>query len=83
MAKSKITAFVTRKAKRSRPRTGPTFIQRSRNESSEQKAIWHQVTGVGKAHVRRPFFGLTDQEQETGRASLEQLIAQRLRGLSA
>lgn len=76
--------FPTRKKKTTtstRPKrhvSAATFIQRSRNESSEQKAIWHQVTGAGRSHVRRQFFGLTEDEQTAARNALEALITKRV-----
>lgn len=80
---AKHLSFPTRT--KAKPRRAPfstgTFIQRSRAESSEQKAIWHNVTGAGRSHVRREFFGLTEQEQESAKATLERAIAQRLQGL--
>lgn len=60
-----------------------TFIQRSRNESSEQKAIWHQVTGAGKSHVLREFLGVTEAEQDSTRQKLEQVLDARLRTLQS
>jgi len=61
--------------------SGGTFIQRSRRESSEQKAIFHQVTGAGRSHVFRQFFGLTPEEQEHAKQALTVLLAARLKGL--
>jgi hypothetical protein len=77
MAKKSGALFPTR-AKRPRRAGSSTFIQRSRNESSEQKAIFHQVTGAGRAHVIRQFVGLTSQEQDVAKTVLEGLIATRL-----
>jgi hypothetical protein len=78
---AKTLAFPTRKAKKGARRLlgGVTFIQRSRNESSEQKAIWHQVTGAGRSHVMRQFFGLTEAEAAVGKAALEGMLETRLR----
>lgn len=45
-------------------RTGPTFIQRSRNVPSEQKAAFHQVAGAGRSRVKRPFLGLTPDDEQ-------------------
>lgn len=73
-------SFVTRKVKTGRkPASGGTFIQRSRSESSEQKAMFHQVTGAGRSHVLRQFFGLTTEEQQVTRTRLEAAITARLR----
>lgn len=64
------------------PFNAGTFIQRSRAESSEQKAMWNQVQGAGKSHVRREFFGLTDTETEQCREKLAAALQTRLEGLS-
>lgn len=56
-----------------------TFIQRSRAESSEQKAIWHNVTGAGRRHVRREFFDLNGADQQVLRDALETAVASRVR----
>lgn len=72
-------SFPTRK----RSRVGPKFIQRSRGESSEQKAIWHNVTGAGRSHVVREFFGLTDEEQETAKTTLEDVLERRIQALGS
>lgn len=39
-----------------------TFIQRSRNVGAGEKAVYHNITGAGKAKTRRVFLGLTKQE---------------------
>lgn len=44
--------------------SGPTLIQRSRSVSAEEKAIYHNVTGVGRSGVRRPFMDLNDEDQD-------------------
>jgi hypothetical protein len=46
--------------------------QRSRDKRPSEKAMFHQITGAGKSHIKREFFGLSDAdeqaiEQETGR----------------
>lgn len=43
--------------------TGGTFIQRSRAVAGADKALFHNVTGAGKAHVIRKFFGLAPDEK--------------------
>jgi hypothetical protein len=57
---------------------GPTFIQRSRSASSEQKAIWHNVTGAGRSGVIREFFGLNQDDGTAIQNGLETLIKARL-----
>lgn len=61
-----------------RPFSGGTFIQRSRTESSEQKAIYHQVTGAGRSGVLREFFGLTDEEAQSAKTKLESVLSERI-----
>jgi hypothetical protein len=73
----------TKKRKARQRVSSTTFIQRSRNESSEQKAMWHHVTGAGRSHVKREFFGLTDDEQQKNKAVLEGEIAKRLQAIQA
>lgn len=43
-------------------RTGPTMVQRSRRVSPQDKAVFHQLTGAGRAKTVRPFLGLSDAE---------------------
>jgi hypothetical protein len=57
---------------------GTTFIHQSRSVPSEQKAIYHNVTGAGRSRVIRQFLGLTDQNQIDLRDGLEKLIAMRI-----
>ncbi len=44
-------------------RSGPTLIQQSRRKSAEEKALYHQELGAGSSHVKRPFLGLTEQDE--------------------
>ena len=39
-----------------------TLIQRSRRVSPSEKATFHQISGAGKSHVLRPFFGLSQSD---------------------
>jgi hypothetical protein len=75
------TRAKTKKARR--VFSGPTFIQRSRNESSEQKAIFHNVTGAGRSRVVREFFGLTVEEQAKVTGVLAAELDRRLKGMTA
>lgn len=43
-------------------RTGLTASQRSRNVRAVDKATFHQITGAGKSHIKRQFFGLSDAD---------------------
>lgn len=62
-----------------RARSTPlSFIARSRQTSSEEKAMFHNVTGAGKSGVIREFFNLHETDQEALRDDLERLIATRL-----
>lgn len=67
-------------ARRLRQSGAPTFIQRSRAVSSEQKAIWHHVTGAGRSRVTREFFDLGEAEQDQVKQGLEALVQARLDG---
>jgi hypothetical protein len=54
-------------AKRRSSRIGTerkTIIQRSREMSSQEKAIYHQIAGAGKSRVKRKFFELSDGDIE-------------------
>lgn len=55
-----------------------TFIQQSRQESPEQKAIYHQVTGAGKGRVKREFFDLSATDEHVLADKLDALIGKRL-----
>lgn len=61
-----------------RGRRGPTFIQRSRAESPEQKALYHHVLGAGKARVKREFFDISQAELDAIVARLDQALGRRL-----
>jgi hypothetical protein len=74
MAKAAVSA--TRTAKRLRK--GPTFIQRSRSVGSEQKAIWHNVTGAGASRVIREFFGASLDDQVAVKGGIETLLQARI-----
>ncbi len=41
----------------------PTLIQRSRSKRPSEKGEFHQVTGAGKSHVKREFFGLSAEDE--------------------
>lgn len=60
-----------------RPARG-TFIQRSREESSEQKALWHNVQGAGKSRVKREFFALNGDDVDAIERLLVQAISERV-----
>lgn len=61
---------------------GPTLIQQSRRVSAEQKAIWHQIQGAGKSHVKREFVGLTDEDERAIENRLQAALDKRLRDLN-
>lgn len=71
---TRASAKAPRRAKGRSPVSAGTFIQRSRAESSEQKAIWNQPT--------REFFGLSDQESEQCKALLARELGNRLTRLA-
>lgn len=62
-----------------RRRGGPTFIQRSREKSPEEKALYHQVAGAGKSRVKREFFDLSDSDVSEIVARMETAIGTNLR----
>jgi hypothetical protein len=72
---------VSARATARRQRGGPTFIQRSRTTSSEQKALYHNVLGAGRRGVLRPFFDLNAADQREAGLALEKLIDARLKTL--
>lgn len=57
---------------------GGTFIQRSRAVPGADKALFHNVTGAGKSHVKRQFFGLTPDEQATIRDRVQAHLARQV-----
>ena len=59
--------------------TGGTFIGKSRSVASEQKAIWHNVTGAGASGVIRRFFDVNERRQQMASEALDKLVAQRLK----
>ena len=59
-----------------------TAIHISRGESSEQKALWHNVQGAGWSHVIRQFFDLSPAVAEKCRGLLQDALDKRLRSLS-
>jgi hypothetical protein len=65
-------------SRRLRRRGGPTFIARSREVSSEEKAMYHNVLGAGRRRVIRAFFGLSDDEKQVIAERVAELIRHRL-----
>jgi hypothetical protein len=63
--------------------SGPRFIQRSREVSSEEKSLYHNITGAGRSRVLRRFMGLTSDEQLKVKAVLERELGDRLKQLNA
>lgn len=59
-----------------KPSTGGTFIQQSRSVSPAEKAAFHQVTGAGKSHVLRKFFGLSASDEAAIVDRIDQALAQ-------
>jgi hypothetical protein len=50
------------------------MIQGSRRVSPSEKAAYHQVSGAGKSHVKREFFGLTEADADAIQKRLEAYI---------
>jgi hypothetical protein len=61
-------------------RGGGTLIQRSRAVAGADKALFHNVTGAGKSHVKRKFFGLTTEERELIRDRVQAFVTRRAKG---
>jgi hypothetical protein len=59
-------------------RRGPTLTQRSRSVSPQQKAIYHAVTGAGKARTIRDFFDLGPDDPEAIRRLLQSRVTERM-----
>lgn len=55
-----------------------TFIARSRQVPSEEKAIYHNVLGAGRRGVIREFFDLNEDEQRQIAEALDGMIQARL-----
>lgn len=55
------------------------MIQRSRQKSSEEKALYHNVTGAGKSRVIRQFMGLTASEEKEIEKRVEKHITLQFR----
>jgi hypothetical protein len=55
-----------------------TFIQRSRGVSSEEKAMYHNVTGAGTSHVRRVFFDLSPEDAALCQTTLHDALVTRM-----
>ena len=55
-----------------------TFIQASRAESPEQKALYHQVTGAGKSRVLRKFFELSEDDEQALTARVDAHLSRSL-----
>jgi hypothetical protein len=64
---------------RGRKRPKQTFIQRSRALGAEEKALYHQVAGAGKSHVRRRFFEMSESDMDLICQRVEQGIEQGLK----
>lgn len=56
------------------------MIQRSRRVAPSAKAAFHQVTGAGRSHVKRAFFGLTADDETAIVARVRQGLTQALKG---
>lgn len=55
------------------------MIQRSRRIAPSEKAAFHQVSGSGRAHVRRQFFGLSPSDESAIVDRLEADLTRRLK----
>jgi hypothetical protein len=84
MAKTSPLAFVTRAGGKRTPRrravSSATVIQRSRSESSEQKAMFHNITGAGRRGTIRRFFDLGESDRQAATTALDAVLSKRVRG---
>jgi len=60
-------------------RRGATLIQQSRSVPASEKAAYHQVSGAGKSHVLRKFFGLNASDEAAIVERIDQALAQAVR----
>lgn len=65
---------MARKASKSR-----TLIQASRRVPASEKAAFHQILGAGQSHVKRPFFELTDDDENALIDRFEQQLGRLLK----
>jgi hypothetical protein len=68
-----------RKTARRRSVSAGTFIQRSRQVPSEEKAAYHNALGAGRRGTIRRFFDLSEDDQGTLREKLGELVEMRLK----
>ncbi len=59
-------------------RKGPTMIQRSRAVSPQDKAVFHAVTGAGKARTVRNFFDLGPGDEAEIQRMLQRRVSERM-----
>lgn len=67
---------MAKRAKASRARGRKTLIQSSREKSSEEKAMYHQVLGAGSSKVIREFLSITNEDVR----GINRLIATHIEG---
>lgn len=60
-----------------RPRR--TLIQQSRAKRSVEKASYHEIEGAGRSRVRRPFFGLSPDDETEIIALIDRGLERELR----
>jgi phage gpG-like protein len=63
----------------SKRRAGQTLIQRSRAMRPSEKALFHNVTGAGKARTKREFFTLDASDEQALTTELERRLTTNLR----
>lgn len=76
-------SFVTRTKKSRRTVSSATVIQRSRSESSEAKAMFHNITGAGRRGTIRRFFDLGESDRQAAATALDAVLSKRVRGQRA
>lgn len=71
--------FKAKKARAPKFTSGVTFIQRSRSVSPAEKAVYHELEGAGRSHVRRRFFGMSKEDEAVITDLVERDIERRLK----
>lgn len=72
MAKPQAPSLLTRIAQ--------TLIQQSRDVSPSEKATFHQISGAGRRHVLRKFFGLSAADEAVITDRVEAFLDQSVKG---
>lgn len=69
---------VPRVVKSKAQKAARSILRSSRAASPAEKAAYHTITGAGRSHVRRDFFGLSASDEVAIVERLDQQIAKAL-----